>query len=374
LHGQSFQQRLVQSLGSQLTEKCQPVTDQQGNVVEIRAIFDEGTGWMSEAGAKETIQRIKKAGFNVYIPCVWHGQGARYPTALAPTEGNRDLSKTDPLARLIAIAHQNGIQVHPWFTIALRQRDFFKEFYGAGTPENAFDLHRPAFRDFIAGLVVDVVARYDIDGVNLDYIRTMGRCKCDYCQKAYNNTFGRNLLADVSWFDKKGALLPQVQQWHDDAVEAIVREISVRGKKNKPNLIISVDGHPTPSFFPPNSEGRQEVKWANEDLVDLIFNMDYEQNPDFDLFEIVRKEMEEPGKLLFLLGNYERDPQKGLMPMCPTILKSNIEYVLRRWCSSGVGVYYYGQLSEEQIRVLSIGPFGKELVPEPYLRNIKLNN
>ncbi|MEW6710177.1 MAG: family 10 glycosylhydrolase [Candidatus Riflebacteria bacterium] len=347
LHGTSFQQRLVQSLGSQLTEECQPVTDQQGNVVEIRAIFDEGTGWMSEAGAKETIQRIKKAGFNVYIPCVWHGHGARYPTALAPTEGNRDLGKIDPLARLITIAHQNGIQVHPWFTIALRQRDFFKEFYGAGTPEEAFDLHRPEFRKFIVGLMVDVVARYDIDGLNLDYIRTMGRCKCDYCQKTYNKKYGRDLVTDVSYIDKEGALLPQVQQWQDEAVEAIVRDISEEGKKIKPTLVVSVDGHPTPVFYSPNSEGRQEIKWANENLIDLIFNMDYSQKPDFDTHDVVRSALYGPQKLLLLLANY--DTRSGvIIPRDADFISGLTEYVRKKWCN-GVGIYLYSQLSNSQI-------------------------
>ncbi|MGQ9687942.1 MAG: LamG-like jellyroll fold domain-containing protein, partial [Desulfobaccales bacterium] len=164
-----------------------------GKVLETRAILDEGIGWTTEAGARKTIERIKKAGFNVYVPCVWHGGGTRYPSPKAPAARGFTILTTDPLKRLLDLAHQNGIEVHPWFCVALREGDILPEFYGPGTPDKAFDLHRPEFRAFMVDLILDVVQRYEVDGINLDYIRTMGLCRCEFCQKEYHRTTGRDL-------------------------------------------------------------------------------------------------------------------------------------------------------------------------------------
>ena len=51
-----------------------------------RFLFDEGSAWATGAGAREAIRRIKDAGFDVYVPCVWHGGGTRYPSEVAPAE------------------------------------------------------------------------------------------------------------------------------------------------------------------------------------------------------------------------------------------------------------------------------------------------
>ena len=54
-------------------------------VRESRVIFDEDMQWAtSRAATDRIIATIKKAGFNVYIPCVWYGGSTLYPTRLAP--------------------------------------------------------------------------------------------------------------------------------------------------------------------------------------------------------------------------------------------------------------------------------------------------
>lgn len=325
-----------------------------GKLLETRAIFDEGIGWTTEAGAQKTIERIKRAGFNVYIPCVWHGQGTRYPSPKSPPEPGFTLLTADPLKRLIDLAHKNGIEVHPWFCVSLRQRDFLPEFYGPGTPDKAFDLHRPRFRDFIVELILDVVRRYDVDGVNLDYIRTMGLCKCDFCQQEYRRTTGRDLLLDIASLQPGKPLPPALQKWQDEAVEDIVRRVKERGQAIRPGLIVSVCGYPQLS---PSHEGREEIAWANAGLIDLIFNMDYNFIPDFERQQVLRHRLKDPDKLVMLLANYQWDRvlKKHLVtdPAYLVRLINNLQY---RW-PGGVGVYIYSLLSDAQIEALAQGPF-----------------
>lgn len=332
--------------GHLITTSRDPVSRQ------IRAIFDEGVGWMSERGARETIRRIKAAGFNVFIPCVWHGGGTRYPSDSAPPEHKKMVAGTDPLKRLIDIAHANAIEVHPWFTVTLRENAAFPEYFDTNTPAKAYDIHRHEFQRFMVELIADVARRYQIDGVNLDYIRTMGICTCSFCTREYHHQTGRDLVVDVLAVTPGVPLEPALQAWQDDAVESLVRQISQRVKSLRPTAIISVDGHPQPFD---DREGRQEARWTNAELVDLVFNMDYGNPPDAERHHGVKTSFQEPWRLIPLISNYDWDGQK-VKPKSAGTLRRNVDYLLRRW-PGGIGIYLYSMLNDEQAGMFVSGPF-----------------
>lgn len=321
----------------------------------MRAIFDEGVGWQTESGARETIRRIKRAGFTVYIPCVWHGGGAQYPSTVAPLKSGKRFGSRDPLARLIAISHENGIEVHPWFMVTLREREFLRDHYGPGTPGHAFDLHRPAFRRFMIDQVVDVARRYPIDGVNLDYIRTMGLCRCDACVTGYRQRYSRDLLDDEAHPNIDGTLEPHLQEWQDQAVEEVVREIAHQVRELRPACRISVDGFPQEY---PSPEGRQEARWANAGLVDLVFNMDYAQPPDVERHHLVAAGFRDPDKLAMLISNHDWIRGK-VVPKRTEQLCRTVEYLRSRW-RNGIGIYLYSMLNDAQVEGLRNGPFSEE--------------
>src|SRR3569832_2068310 len=51
-----------------------------GVLLESRVMLDEDMHWAySPAEADAILQRIKAAGFNVYVPCIYHGGGSWYP-------------------------------------------------------------------------------------------------------------------------------------------------------------------------------------------------------------------------------------------------------------------------------------------------------
>jgi hypothetical protein len=341
-----------------------PARDANGVILEARVIFDEGTGWMTDAGARETIRRIRRAGFNVYVPCVWHGKGTRYPSPLAAAEPGMTFSGGDPLARLIQVARAENIEVHPWFCVSLRERDFMKEFYDEGTPAKAFDLHKPGFRRFIVDLMLDVVRRYDVHGINLDYVRTQGICTSMYCQEDYRSKTGKDLLTELVARQPSRALHVNVQRWQDDAVEDIVREFSIKARGLKRDIILSVDGYPVPdsSFIPASQEGRQEIRWADLGLIDAVFCMDYSQSPDFHTFGDIVASIKTGVKPLLLVGNYDGRTGSGILPREPRLVANVIAYAQRRW-PGGVGLYIYSLMGDPQIEALKMGPFREPARP-----------
>lgn len=103
-----------------------------------RIIFEEDVlAWTTKQGVDELLMRIKTAGFNAFSPVVWHGRGTTWPSIFAewdywlkayPKQGY------DPLKYLIDRAHELGIEVHPWFTLTLREGEFLPQFAPSGTP------------------------------------------------------------------------------------------------------------------------------------------------------------------------------------------------------------------------------------------------
>ncbi len=343
---------------SQANPKYSELKDVDGMTLESRVIFDEGMFWVGRQEAEKLIGRIKLAGFNVLVPCVWHGMGTRYPTESVEKEGNRAYP-TDPLKTLIEMAHKNGIEVHPWFTVALRQRKFHQEFYERGTPDEAFDVHKPEFGKFIRDIIVDVAKNYDIDGVNLDFIRTMGLCTSESCQVDYHERFGRKLLADIALTKPDGTLEPHVQQWQDHAILSIVRDIASGVKAAKPKAIISVDSYP---LSRPSPEGREDIEWANADLIDAIFNMDYDKVPFYNHLDFAKDRLTNPRKLFLLCGNYDYD-SKGKIYSRPASELAAIISTSRIQLPHGTGVYIYSMLSDAQVLELSKGVFAQPARP-----------
>lgn len=337
----------------------------QGKLLESRALFDEDMHWaFSKKKTDEILTRVKAAGFNIYVPCVWHGNGAYYPSSLAPM--NTKLASIipeeyDPLAYLIEKAHSMGIEVHPWFTVALRQGTQFPQFYGEGVPENAYDVHNPAFRKFITDLMLDVVRRYDVDGVNLDYIRTMGVCTSQNCRKEYREKTGYHLPLDYPLRLVMGSARDRIQKWQDDTMSDIVSNFSKQAKKIKPKLIISVDGHPQPPGKVRPLQGRDELRWANEGWIDAIYNMDYKERVDFEKVNGVSRGLKQPEKVIVLFGNY--DKQGRAVPRSGELVAKYAAFAQRQWSNHGMGFYLYSMMTDEQVNALRAGPFVEDALP-----------
>jgi uncharacterized lipoprotein YddW (UPF0748 family) len=338
-----------------------------GVLIETRVIFDEDIRWAtSKEETDRILARISRAGFNVYIPCVWHGAGTYFPSSLARPDA-RNLSRIesgdDPLAYLIDQAHKLGIEVHPWFTVVYRSTNEYTDFFDEGTPESAFNVHNSKFRNFIVDLMLETVRKYDVDGINLDYIRAMGICTSEKCREDYEQTSGKNFWADYALRGVLGESRSRLQKWQDEAVSRIVENFSQEAKKIKPGLVISVDGHPQTKDKARSLDGRDEVTWANKGWVDLVFAMDYRERIDFETIDKLRREIKSPNKLIVLFGNYEKRG-KNIVARPGNLVSRYAEYNRRKWPGSGVAFYLYGRLSDEQIEALRRNGFSEPSIPK----------
>jgi uncharacterized lipoprotein YddW (UPF0748 family) len=331
-----------------------------------RAILDGDIGeWTKKEELDERLQRIKKAGFNVYMPAVWFGRGTTWPSRHASWDFTLKPNGTehrDPLRYAITKAHELGIEVHPWFTLVFRWNHSFMPEYGlegvSEGPHAAFDVHNPAFRAFMTQLVQEVASNYEVDGINLDFARAMGLCGSSTCEQEYQALYNRSLSIDSLAFKISPKQVPTLIQYQEAAVTALIKSISDSLRAVKPSLLISVDGHPELVQY---MQGQNTVEWVKTGLIDVILQMDYHPKINVSATDAVRSRMNDPEALTLLISNMaygaDRPGSMKPYPRSGPWMANTISMIRTRWPNTGIAVYFYKYLTDEQIAALKEGPF-----------------
>lgn len=343
--------------------------------LENRAIMDEGLNWITKDSADKLLSRVKRAGFNIFIPCVWHGRGTIWPSDLAPWDDRKArIPGFDPLENLVKLAEKYEIEIHPWFTVSLRQREFLQQYeffeqqYKNGKSRQAFNVHNENFRDFISSLIIEVASRYPVHGINLDYVRSAGICKSVSCVDDYKRKTGRNLLLDWSRKGFPGFDSSKLAEWQERAVHDIISRISAGVRKIKRNLVISVDA--VPGNLDTKLQGQDSLKWADEGLIDVIYSMDYQANPDFEKIRNLQMKLKRPEALVMLCGNYDRiGSEKKVVPRDARKVSETLRKAQTISQGNGVGLYIYSMLSDEQVDMLQKTVFKVPATPRWFRAN-----
>ena len=193
------------------------------------------------------LDRARELGMNALIFQVRPAADALYPSALEPwsayltgAQGRAPAPAWDPLAFVIREAHARGLELHAWFNpyrarhpsektplapshIAAAQPALVKR-YGQHL---WMDPGEPAVIEKSIAVIVDVVRRYDVDGVHID----------DYFYP-YKESDGRggtiNFPDDPSYgaYTAKGGTLDR-DDWRRANVDTFVRQMYERVKRAK---------------------------------------------------------------------------------------------------------------------------------------------
>jgi uncharacterized lipoprotein YddW (UPF0748 family) len=327
----------------------------------VHVLFDEDFSWLTQEGANRLLQHAQEAGFDTIVPCVWHGRGVTWSSKRAPREPRWEKTidqNPDPLSYLIKKAHALGIKVHPWFTVGLRQREFFPEFAEPGTPEKAFNWHHAGFQGWMLDLILEVVQTYEIDGLNLDYVRTKGHCTAPSCERIYEATRDRNLRRDIASRSFNQAARDSLMSWNSHAVGSLVERVAKEGRRIRPGLTITIDSLAGDQLW--MEQGANGLVWAQNGWIDLIYHMDY-GNPLNTAFLIqLRRKVTDRSKVAILIGNYETNPANPALPTArsPAQVLQLLAQSRQLWPESSVtALYEYRFLTDDQIAALRSGPF-----------------
>jgi uncharacterized lipoprotein YddW (UPF0748 family) len=190
----------------------------------------------------------------------------------------------DNLKLMVDRAHAGGMEAHLWIcyaaggwdppqapqVLALHPEWAARNLDGKPAGRGVADVHRPGFRELMLRYVLDLVRRYPVDGVLLDYIRTMAQCFCEECRKEYREQFQRDLIEDG-----KAYAAPYVE-WQEQAVEAFVQALRKELNSIRPGVKLSAFVGNPPSDRVHNIQGQAGcADWLRKGWVDALLPMLY---------------------------------------------------------------------------------------------------
>ena len=308
---------------------------QLGAGAEVRALWVVRTTLTSPAAIATMVSSARAGGFNTLLVQVRGRGDAYFQKGLEPKPPSLDAQPGfDPLAATIARAHDAGLQVHAWINVnlvantgelpAARGHVVFRHpewlmvpralagELAAVDPKSPGYLGRlarfvrgqsneieglylspatPVAAAYTTGIIRDIVERYDLDGIHLDYIR-YPREDFDYSAGALA-AFRASLVAELNVADRQRydaraaagepAIYTQAypQRWRAFRVErltALLTAIRQAVKLVRPDAIVSA------AVVPDAAEAAERRLqdwrgWAESGLVDVICPMAYTPDP-----------------------------------------------------------------------------------------------
>lgn len=299
-------------------------TDRPAAQAEIRAVWlDRGT--IVKAGSREGLaqvfDRMAAAGVNtVFFETVNAGYPI-YPSKVAPYR-NPLIRRWDPLKEAVSLAHARGMTIHAWIwtfaagnqvhnTLLNMPPDYpgpllalHPDWAGydnrgnvvpPGQTKPFLDPANQEVRSYLLRLISEIITSYDVDGLQLDYIRY------PFQDPGAGRTYGYGTAARWRFRAMTGvdplelATAPgrdasEAQQiWHRQMwsrwtefriqqVTSFVQEVSLMARRQRPDLVVS-----TAVFARPEQERLQKIQqdwgtWARQGYVDWVVLMSYAED------------------------------------------------------------------------------------------------
>ncbi len=237
-------------------------------------------------------RELKSLGVNAVFPQVVSSSGAVYPSRVVATrsEGSRQ-GFPDLLQVILEAAHSQGLEVHPW-TIEWYQAPkgtsadrLVQDAEGKTT--NSLCPSVKANRELMREMILELITRYDIDGVQYDYMRLPGAdyCYCPTCRAGFERQLGHPVKAWPDDVAKGGKLEGPYVDFLCDTVSSFVEEMRPLIKQAKPQMVIS-------AAVWCNMETARNVgvrqdwgKWVENGWIDFVAPMNYANQWILDHFE-----------------------------------------------------------------------------------------
>lgn len=282
---------------------------------EVRAMWLVRDTMTSPQKIRNAVLMAKKHGFNTLFVQVRGRGDAFYNSNFEPRseELARQSLDFDPLAVALTEGHRAGLEVHAWMNTFLvwhkGRRPYSSQHvvnqhpewivqdkYGRRrtTPapdcEGAFlDPSLPEVREYTKNVFLDVVSRYPVDGIHLDYVRFPhgGFSFSDAALQQFREFLLPQISArEASYADSKRAknrlawyycFPAQWKAWRQMQVTETVRAISVAAHQVRPNIIVSAAVFPSYNVASVD-KGQAWYSWLQQGLLDAACPMTYNRS------------------------------------------------------------------------------------------------
>jgi len=268
----------------------------------LRAIWVTRYDYKTADDVTEIVDNCADAGFNAILFQVRGNGTAFYESNLEPwaDELGGEHPGFDPLALACDLAHERGVELHAYVNVMPAWR-------GTKPPTNPEQLYNkrpewfwydqngerqklssfyvslnpclPEVREYIVSVFEDLAARYDIDGMHLDYIRfpnehpaTPRGSGLDYPRDDRTLALYKQATGLTPEEDKKSW-----NQWRTDQVSQLVADIHAMLRRTKPGAVLtSAVGSIRKRGL---SHFQDAQQWIDDGVIDAVILMDYTDDP-----------------------------------------------------------------------------------------------
>ncbi len=257
----------------------------------------------------------------------------------------------DPLEYIIEKSNPKGIKVIAWVTTfvatpkkldSVDKKHLYYEHPDWITYDNNFhkmpinvlegafvDPGIPEVQDYIASVILDIVQNYNIDGIQLDYIRYPGR-KYGY------NPIARKLYKSQVEFETSNSW----SKWKQDQVSRFMKRIYMEIKSFRPKLLVTAAVMANPEDAK-NSYSQDWISWLKNGYLDYAFSMSY--NSSNTAFKRTINNLNDYALNKKIVLGIRAWKDNGVYPTSKIIRKIQIA---ENYDFSGESLFFHGSLSK----------------------------
>lgn len=277
---------------------------------EIRGVWltsNDTATIIDQPKLQEAIDQLTRLNFNTIYPVVWNSGYALFPSTIAQQAGiqpfvYRGIQGQDPLAHLIQESHRKGLLVIPWFefgfmapptselalkyqNLLTQRRDGSKLVNSAAGEVVWLNPFHPKVQQFIGSLVLELMDRYDVDGIQFDdHLSLPHELGYDpYTIALYKQETGK--LPPANSQDKEWV------SWRSQKLTDFVTRLNQAIKARKPQAIFSISPNPYDTAY--KSFLQDWLDWVRKDLVDELIVQVYRPELSSFISQVTRPEIQE---------------------------------------------------------------------------------
>lgn len=238
--------------------------------------------------------RLKEAGINAIFVRVGRGGNVIYDSEYLPKDRFAEEAGIDELANICEAARKAGLQFHAWRVnyhmgsapkwyrqrmseegrLARDPEGTEAKFANPGDPRNALLEYR---------VMMEMVEKYPIDGLHLDYIRYTEVPSYDFdygevSRREFERVLGRRV---PSWPNdvRFGPLRLAYDNWMRSNIDGLVHRVALGIRQRKPDVMLSAAVWPRHRRYWTLIK-QDWPKWVREGWLDFVVPMDYSKSDE----------------------------------------------------------------------------------------------
>jgi uncharacterized lipoprotein YddW (UPF0748 family) len=281
----------------------------RNSIPEVRSIWlDRGTivAAGSKAGLEPLFDRLARAGINTIFFETLNAGYPIYPSQITNSQ-NPLTEGWDPLQAAIELARERGMELHAWvWTFAVGNEahnrllgqspsflgpilddhpqwanlDHRGEIRHQGSRKTFLDPANLEARWYLVRIIDEIVLNYDVDGIQLDYIRYPFQDPSAERSYGYGEA-GRSRFEDLTGVDPMTLSPNQVDLWQRwtefrvNQITAFVGEVHELLQRRNPELILSAAVFPQSRHDRIHKIQQDWESWIEAGIIDVIVPMTY---------------------------------------------------------------------------------------------------